>query len=70
MGVVSDVRTYGALVNVEPPDGGDNAIGLVGKTELNKVVKDIEDAVKIGQQVLVRVKAADAGKLSLSMRQT
>merc|ERR1712048_1305696 len=70
-GHVATIAPFGAFVNVQPPGGGASASGLVHIAELNDgFVEKVEDEVRIGQEVQVRVVRVDeaAGRISLSMR--
>lgn len=65
-GVVVSVMPFGAFVDI-----GDNKSGLVHISEISsRYVKDINDCVKKGDSVKVKViKIDDTGKISLSMKQ-
>eukprot|EP00929_Paragymnodinium_shiwhaense_P009065 TRINITY_DN113111_c0_g1_i1.p1 TRINITY_DN113111_c0_g1~~TRINITY_DN113111_c0_g1_i1.p1 ORF type:complete len:600 (-),score=162.08 TRINITY_DN113111_c0_g1_i1:32-1831(-) len=67
-GTVSKILNIGALVDVQPPNGGEAATGLVYISQLsNEFVKDTQDEVEVGQKVKVRVVSVANGKLDLSM---
>ena len=64
-GRVTEITHFGAFVELE---GGGS--GLVHISEIsNDYVKDINDHVKIGDEVTVKVLPNDCGKISLSIKQ-
>lgn len=67
-GTVTAVQPYGAFVQVQPPSGGEPVVGLVHKSNMNaNFVDNVEDEVKVGQEVGVRILSLARGKLTLSM---
>lgn len=65
-GTVKSVMKFGAFVELE-----DGSTGLVHISEVsNSFVKDINDYVKIGDSVKVKVLEIEDDKISLSMKQT
>lgn len=59
---------FGAFVTVTSEDGAE-ADGLVHVTEIRDgFVENVEEELEVGQEVEVRVKSVDNGKLSLSMK--
>ncbi len=63
-GKVDSIQTYGAFIDL-----GDGISGLVHISQISrKRVKSVEDVLKVGQEVKVKVIAVKDGKLSLSMR--
>lgn len=67
-GKVARCAPFGAFVTVTSEDGTE-ADGLVHITEIRDgFVENVEDELSEGQEVEVRVKAVDNGKLSLSMK--
>ena len=64
-GTVVSIKEFGAFVNILPGIDGMLHISQISDKRLDKV----EDALKIGQEVKVRLEAIDdKGRLSLSMR--
>jgi len=69
-GVVDRLVSFGAFVTVTLPEGA-SAQGLVHISQVGGgFVKTIDDALKVGDRVKVRVQSVDAGadRLSLSMK--
>lgn len=67
-GKVARCAPFGAFVTVASEDGTE-ADGLVHITEIRDgFVENVEDELQTGQEVEVRVKSVDNGKLSLSMK--
>ena len=65
-GTVKSVMKFGAFVELE-----DGSTGLVHISEVsNSFVKDINDYVKTGDSVKVKVLEIEDDKISLSMKQT
>ena len=65
-GTVKSVMKFGAFVELE-----DGSTGLVHISEVsNTFVKDINDYVKTGDSVKVKVLEIEDDKISLSMKQT
>lgn len=64
-GVVSKIEKYGAFVKIN----GTNFTGLVHISEISKdYVKDVDEYLKNGDEVKVRVVTCENGKISLSIR--
>merc|ERR1719188_556744 len=71
-GTVVSIAKFGAFVALPHPTGGKGkAQGLVPITQLpgTDYVEDINDRVKIGEEVKVRVLSVEDGKLSLTMKE-
>jgi len=69
-GVVSAVQMYGAFVDVNSPDGGEQVRGLLHKNEMvNKLIADASKELQAGQEVRVRVIAVDPKERRLSLSQ-
>jgi len=68
-GKVSSTANFGAFVTVTPPDGGEEASGLVHISQMGAGFQSSVDLTE-GQEVQVRVIGVDVGnsKLSLSMK--
>ncbi|MFB5664264.1 S1 domain-containing post-transcriptional regulator GSP13 [Alteribacillus sp. HJP-4] len=67
-GKVTGIKPFGAFVALD-----ENKQGLVHISEVaHGYVKDINDALTVGDQVKVKIKSidADSGKISLSIRDT
>lgn len=65
-GTVKSVMKFGAFVEIE-----DGNTGLVHISEIsNSFVKDINDYVKVGDPVKVKVLEIEDDKIALSMKQT
>ena len=63
-GTVSDIVDFGAFVEILP-----NKDGLLHISEIsNEYVKDVNDFLKIGDKVTVKVLAVENGKISLSKK--
>nr|WP_027870491.1 S1 RNA-binding domain-containing protein [[Eubacterium] cellulosolvens] len=63
-GKVESIQSYGAFIDL-----GDGLSGLVHISQIsNKRVKSVEDVLKAGQDVKVKVIRVKDGKLSLSMK--
>ena len=63
-GKVESIQSYGAFIDL-----GDGLSGLVHISQIsNKRVKSVEDVLKAGQDVKVKVIRIKDGKLSLSMK--
>ncbi|MCC6094653.1 MAG: S1 RNA-binding domain-containing protein [Eubacterium sp.] len=63
-GKVESIQSYGAFIDL-----GDGISGLVHISQIShKRIKSVEDVLKIGQEVKVKVIAIKDGKLSLSMK--
>ncbi|MEE8835955.1 MAG: S1 RNA-binding domain-containing protein [Eubacteriales bacterium] len=63
-GKVESIQSYGAFIDL-----GDGLSGLVHISQISrKRVKSVEDVLKVGQEVKVKVIAIKDGKLSLSMK--
>lgn len=63
-GKVESIQSYGAFIDL-----GDDMSGLVHISQIShKRVKSVEDVLKVGQEVKVKVIAIKDGKLSLSMK--
>jgi len=68
-GVVKRIEDFGAFVEVRPPAGGPVCTGLVHLSEFKRGrVQSPDEELAVGQEVAVRVLAAEAGRLSLSLR--
>jgi len=68
-GVVRRLTDFGAFVDVRPPTGGASCRGLVHKSEMtDDLSARPQDAASVGQEVVVRVRGVEAGRLLLSMR--
>ena len=64
-GKVTGVTNFGAFVDI-----GEGKRGLVHISEIsNDYVKDINDHIKVGDEVTVKVLPSDNGKISLSIKQ-
>jgi small subunit ribosomal protein S1 len=63
-GKVESIQSYGAFIDL-----GDGLSGLVHISQISgKRVKSVEDVLKVGQEVKVKVIRIKDGKLSLSMK--
>lgn len=70
-GIVISVRSFGLLVKVRPPSGGDMQQGIVIPSEVVHDFWNITlNKVEVGQEVAVRVIQVDvdAGRMSFSMK--
>lgn len=70
-GKVSNIASFGAFVEVTPPNGGLAQQGLVHVKQIKDgYVEDVAAEVRVGQEVKVRVVSVDlaTNKLSLSMK--
>lgn len=71
-GVVKGLANFGAFVEVQPPEGGSAAQGLVHISQIKDgFIEDPGEELEMDQEVQVRVVSvdADAGKMALTMRQ-
>jgi len=71
-GVIVKVMDYGAIVEIEPPEGGDPRRGMVHISQLTEgFVDDINEVVHEGQELRVRVLSVDeeAQRMSLTAQE-
>lgn len=71
-GTVKGLANFGAFVEVEPPNGGAPAQGLVHISQIKEgFIEDPAEELEVDQEVRVRVISVDPmqGKMSLSMRE-